>query len=257
MKANGILKRINFNCDRDTKIAVATTTYILTPDNKILLMRQTKPHRVVGDNYVGIGGKAQFKNFSQEKIPVIDYKRTRKKGKHLILKTTMLDTAVREVQEETGLKLHKKRLRDIGRYMIRLNNNKSNELWFVYNYLYRAVGNEGKLINCDEGNLELISVDKIKELEMLLHDKIMLQEALRHPDLKKQLFIETVQDDFKRNYPLRLKKKGKEGSLYIYLQDAKKISGAQGVILQNGRESIVSQAKVNEFFENYRAPKER
>lgn len=134
-------QQLDLLIDDNTAVAVATTVYIVK-DGKVLLMKQTKPNSVVGEYYVGIGGKTPITTYLSGK---------REKVRHDTIVSSMLsgdfnieepidELAVREVEEEVGLSLDKGRLKDIGTTEVRLLNPKSNELWYIKNYLYQADG---------------------------------------------------------------------------------------------------------------------
>lgn len=125
-------QELNFLTDDNTRDVVAVTVYIIK-DGKVLLMRQTKPHTVVGGYYVGIGGKTPIKTYLSK---------SHEKTNHDVIVSSMLSgefaleespeqLAAREVREEVGLLLNPDKLQDIGITIVRLLNSKSNELWHI------------------------------------------------------------------------------------------------------------------------------
>ena len=178
-------------------------------------MRQTKPHTVVGGYYVGVGGKTPIKTYQNESF---------EKTRHDVIVSSMLsgefaleetpeELAAREVREEVGLVLSPDKLEDIGITTVRLLNSKSNELWHIKNFLYYADGTEGELKDCDEGILEFIPIEEIKNIKMLPHDKIILGEK------RPGIYIESMNDDIHNLKQLRIQLKRGEENLYILVKD--------------------------------------
>ena len=138
-------QELNFLIDDATTVAIATTVYIIR-DGKVLLMKQTKPHSVVDKYYVGIGGKTPIKTYlsdSKEKVNY-DVMVSSMLNETFEIQESIEDLAVREVEEEVGITLDKEELQDIGLTEVRLLNQKSNELWYIKNYIlfissYRAI----------------------------------------------------------------------------------------------------------------------
>lgn len=205
---------LNFLIDDNTREVVAVTVYIIK-DGKVLLMRQTKPHTVVGGYYVGVGGKTPIKTYQNESF---------EKTRHDVIVSSMLsgefaleetpeELAAREVREEVGLVLSPDKLEDIGITTVRLLNSKSNELWHIKNFLYYADGTEGELKDCDEGILEFIPIEEIKNIKMLPHDKIILGEK------RPGIYIESMNDDIHNLKQLRIQLKRGEENLYILVKD--------------------------------------
>ena len=78
------------------------------------------------------------------------------------------ETALREVKEETGLTLTEYRYRGLVTFV-------SNQWGTEYMHLFTATAYEGEMKECDEGNLEWVSKDKIEELNLWEGDKIFFR----------------------------------------------------------------------------------
>lgn len=223
---------LNFLTDDNTREVVAVTVYIIK-DGKVLLMRQTKTHTVVGGYYVGVGGKTPIKTYQNK-----SYEKTR----HDVIVSSMLsgefaleetpeELAAREVREEVGLVLNPDKLEDIGITTVRLLNSKSNELWHIKNFIYYADGTEGKLKDCDEGILEWISIEDVKKIKMLPHDKIILGEK------RPGIYIESINDDIHALKQLRIQLRRGEEKLYILVSNFDlEDYGVSGVITRRTNE---------------------
>ena len=219
---------LDFNLTDDTKEAIAVTVYIIK-DGKVLLLNQTKSHTVVPDLWVGIGGKT----------PVQTYLGTTSEKTHheviisslytgdLQIPEPLEQVAAREVNEETGLTIDPAKLQDIGSSTVRLLNSRTDELWRIFNFVYKANGSEGQLSECDEGTLEWFPIGEISELPMHRHDKIIFNE--KDPSTS----IETIIDDINSEYRLRITK-GKNGKkIHILLPSFKSVPNTvKGVITQ-------------------------
>ena len=231
---------LNFLTDDNTREVVAVTVYIIK-DGKVLLMRQTKLHTVVGGYYVGVGGKTPIKTYQNK-----SYEKTR----HDVIVSSMLsgefaleespeELAAREVREEVGLLLNPDKLEDIGITTVRLLNSKSNELWHIKNFIYYADGTEGKLKDCDEVILEWISIEDVKNIKMLPHDKIILGEK------RPGIYIESINDDIHALKQLRIQLRRGEEKLYILVSDFDlEDYGVSGVITRRTNEIPVEYEKL-------------
>lgn len=225
-------QELNFLIDNDTTIAIATTVYIIK-DGKVLLMNQTKPHTVVDKYYVGIGGKTPIRTYLNE-----DKEKVRQdvivsfmiSGKFEI-QEPMEDLAVREVREEVGLILSKDKLQDIGITEVRLLNKKTNEIWYIKNYIYYADGTEGEITECDEGILEFVPIEEVKTKQMLPHDRIIFGE--KNPTT----YIQSMNDDIHNLKQLRIYQQRQEQGIYILLPDFKsKPYDVKGIITEETNE---------------------
>ena len=207
-------QELNLCMDDDTKVAIATTVYIIK-DEKVLLMKQTKPHSVVDKYYVGIGGKTPIRTYlskDKEKVGYDAMISSMLSGKFEI-QESMEDLAIREVNEEVGLSLIKDKLQDIGITEVRLLNQKVNELWYIKNYIYYANGTEGKIRECDEGTLEFVPIGEVRTKPMLPHDRIIFGE--KNPTT----YIQSMNDDIHNLKQLRICQKRQGKGIYILLPD--------------------------------------
>ena len=120
-----------------------TLCYLLQGDQVLLLHRVKKENDLNRDKWIGIGGK-----FEEGESPE--------------------ECLLREAWEETGLTLTDYRYRGIVTFV-------SNEWEGEYMHLYTATGWTGALKECNEGVLEWVSRDKMKELPQWEGDKIFLR----------------------------------------------------------------------------------
>ena len=119
---------------------LTTLCYIEKDDRYLMLHRVKKENDINKDKYIGIGGHFEYGESPDECL-------------------------LREAKEETGLTLTDYRARGI--------------ITFVYGkdvveymHLYTATGFEGKLTDCDEGELIWIKKDEISDLDIWEGDKI-------------------------------------------------------------------------------------
>ena len=120
-----------------------TLCYLLQGDQVLLLHRVKKENDLNHDKWIGIGGK-----FEEGESPE--------------------ECLLREAWEETGLTLTDYRYRGIVTFV-------SNEWEGEYMHLYTASGWTGALKECNEGVLEWVSREKMKELPQWEGDKIFLR----------------------------------------------------------------------------------
>ena len=120
-----------------------TLCYVLRGDDVLLLHRIKKENDLNHDKWIGIGGK-----FEEDESPE--------------------ECLLREAWEETGLVLTEYRYRGIITFV-------SDEWETEYMHLYTATGWTGTLKECDEGVLEWVSREKMKELPQWEGDKIFLR----------------------------------------------------------------------------------
>lgn len=113
---------------------LTTLCYIENDDNYLMLHRVKKENDMNKDKWLGIGG-----GFEEGESPE--------------------ECIMRECKEETGLTLLDARLRGIITFV-------SDEFPCEYMFLYTATQFEGELQECNEGNLEWVPKDKIKELNL-------------------------------------------------------------------------------------------
>ncbi len=120
-----------------------TLCYIQRGDQYLMLHRVKKENDLNHDKWVGVGGK-----FEPNESPD--------------------DCLKREVLEETGLTLTGYRCRGVVTFL-------SDEWEGEYMYLYTADGFEGTIIDCDEGTLEWVDIDRVPELPLWAGDKIFFR----------------------------------------------------------------------------------
>ena len=120
-----------------------TLCYLLQGDQVLLLHRVKKENDLNHDKWIGIGGK-----FEEGESPE--------------------ECLLREAWEETGLTLTDYQYRGIVTFV-------SNEWEGEYMHLYTATGWTGALKECNEGVLEWVSREKMKELPQWEGDKIFLR----------------------------------------------------------------------------------
>lgn len=121
-----------------------TTLCYIEKDGKYLMLHRIKKENDVNhDKWIGVGGK-----FEQDEMPE--------------------ECLLREVKEETGLTLLKYKFRGILTFIC--------DGWeSEYIFLYTATEYEGDLIECSEGELEWVPVNKVEELPIWEGDKIFLR----------------------------------------------------------------------------------
>lgn len=125
-----------------------TTLCYIERDNKYLMLHRIKKVNDLNhDKWVGIGGK-----FLENETPD--------------------ECLLREVKEETGITLTSYRLRGVITFL-------SDKWEGEYMYLYTATGYTGEMIECDEGNLEWVEIDKVCELPIWEGDKLFFEELRR------------------------------------------------------------------------------
>ena len=120
-----------------------TLCYITQGDQVLMLHRVKKQNDVNKDKWIGVGGK-----FLEDESPD--------------------ECLLREVREETGLKLTSWRCRGIVTFLT--NGNFEGE----YMYLFTADGFTGQLTDCDEGELAWVSREFLDRLPKWEGDQIFL-----------------------------------------------------------------------------------
>ena len=116
--------------------------YIERDGQYLMLHRIKKEHDENHDKWIGIGGK-----FEQAESPE--------------------DCVLREVREETGLRLTQVRYCGIITFV-------SDRWQTEYMHLFHATGFTGALRECDEGQLEWIAIDRLLALPQWAGDRIFL-----------------------------------------------------------------------------------
>ncbi|MCQ2421178.1 MAG: 8-oxo-dGTP diphosphatase [Clostridia bacterium] len=120
-----------------------TTLCYLEKDGQYLMLHRIKKENDENhDKWIGIGGK-----FEKGESPE--------------------DCVLREVQEETGLRLTDYRYCAIVTFVC--------GDWTEYMHLFHAAGFEGQIKECDEGVLEWIDKEKLCKLQQWEGDRIFLQ----------------------------------------------------------------------------------
>ena len=119
-----------------------TLGYILRGNDVLMLHRTKKKNDINQDKWIGIGGKLEADETPDEGM-------------------------LREAQEETGLTLTDWKCRGIVTFL-------SDQAEGEYMYLFTADGYEGQLKECDEGDLEWISREKLDSLPKWEGDQIFL-----------------------------------------------------------------------------------
>ena len=120
----------------------STLCYITRGDDVLMLHRVKKKNDINQDKWIGIGGK-----FEGEESPD--------------------ECLLREAKEETGLTLTSWRCRGVVTFLCQ-------GVEGEYMYLFTADGFEGTIKDCDEGNLEWISKEKLDSLPKWEGDQLFL-----------------------------------------------------------------------------------
>ena len=123
-----------------------TLCYIEKNGKYLLLYRTKKENDLNKDKWIGVGGKFEDKESPEECV-------------------------VREVKEETGLTLNSYKLRCVVTFV-------SNEWETEYMYVFTSNDFTGKLIECNEGELEWIDKEKVRNMPTWEGDKIFLDRIL-------------------------------------------------------------------------------
>ena len=124
-----------------------TLGYIERDGAYLMLHRVKKENDLNHDKWVGIGGKFEDGESPEECM-------------------------CREALEETGLTLHAPRLRGIVTFV-------SNEWDNEYMFLYNCTDFSGELIECNEGDLEWVPMERVPDLPIWQGDKIFLDLLCR------------------------------------------------------------------------------
>lgn len=122
---------------------LGTLCYIEKDNKTLFLHRIKKENDIHKDKWIGLGGKVEAGESPEECV-------------------------IREVEEESGLKISKPNLRGVLTFP-----NFHGEDWYVF--LYTTSNFIGELIESDEGKLEWIENDKIMKLNMSKGDKLFLE----------------------------------------------------------------------------------
>lgn len=123
--------------------SLTTLCYIEKDGCYLMLQRVKKENNLNKDKWLGIGGHFEEKESPEECL-------------------------LREVKEETGLRLTSYRFRGLVTFV-------TDTEWFEYMCLYTADGYEGELAECDEGTLEWVPKEKLKDLELWEGDYVFFR----------------------------------------------------------------------------------
>lgn len=127
---------------------MSTLCYIERDNQYLMLHRVAKDNDPNKDKWIGVGGK-----FEENESPD--------------------ECLLREVEEETGLKLTKYRARGIVTFV-------SDQWETEYMHLYTATEFEGTIGECAEGILEWVDKDQIYCLNLWEGDKVFLEELRKN-----------------------------------------------------------------------------
>lgn len=124
---------------------ILSTLCYIEKDNQYLMLHRTKKKNDINrDKWIGIGGKFEENESPEECI-------------------------IREVKEETGLRLKSYQLRCIVTYV---STNWENE----YMYVFTSDDFEGNIIECNEGDLQWVNKDEVTKLNTWEGDKIFIEK---------------------------------------------------------------------------------
>mgnify|MGYP000151016623 FL=1 len=125
------------------KSPLTTLCYIEKNDSYLMLHRVSKKNDVNKDKWIGVGGHFENRESPEECL-------------------------LREVYEETGLRLTSYRYRGIVTFVFE-------DEPAEYMSLYTADGFEGDMITCDEGTLEWVKKSELERLNLWEGDKIFFR----------------------------------------------------------------------------------
>lgn len=147
----------------EKKITIGNVCFVRDKkNNKILLLKRAR--EPMQNMHTGVGGKTNFDE-------------------------NITSSCIREVKEETGLDISKVKLKGVIKTI--LNNNDSSWILFVY------IADEfnGELIDCNEGELIWVDLDKI-----FFHDLIGFIKKILPHILDEKKFVEgTIKHDIRGN----------------------------------------------------------
>lgn len=123
---------------------ILSTVCYIEKDKKYLMLHRTKKKNDINEGkWLGIGGKFEDKESPE-------------------------DCIIREVEEETGLTLNSVKLRGILTFI-----NTICETEYIY--IFTSNDFTGKLIECNEGELQWIDKEKVTSLNLWEGDKIFIE----------------------------------------------------------------------------------
>lgn len=124
-----------------------TTLCYLIRDNQYLMLHRVKKERDINkDKWIGVGG-------------------------HFLPGESPEECAVREVREETGYTLRSARFRGVVTFIYQSGEENVTE----YMHLFTSDDFSGTPIECDEGELEWVDIDKVTELPIWEGDRIFFR----------------------------------------------------------------------------------
>ncbi|MCI8361935.1 MAG: 8-oxo-dGTP diphosphatase [Clostridia bacterium] len=123
---------------------LSTVCYIERKGKYLMLHRTKKQNDINKEKWLGIGGKFEDKESPEECV-------------------------IREVKEETGLTLNSVSLRGILTFI-----NTICETEYIY--VFTSNDFTGKLIECNEGELQWVDKDKVTSLNLWEGDKIFIEK---------------------------------------------------------------------------------
>lgn len=123
-----------------------TLCYIEKDGKYLMLHRNKKKNDLNKDKWIGVGGKFEDKESPEE-------------------------CAIRETKEETGLVLNSCKLRCVVTFV-------SNEWETEYMYVFTSSDFTGELTDCNEGELQWVDKEKVRDLPTWEGDKIFLDRIL-------------------------------------------------------------------------------
>lgn len=133
------------------KIPQITTLCYIEKDNKYLMLHRVKKENDINkDKYIGVGGHFEYGESPDECL-------------------------LREVKEETGLKLTSYRARGIITFVY-------GDDVVEYMHLFTADRFEGDICTCDEGELVWIDKDKVYDLDIWEGDKVFFKLLEKNRD---------------------------------------------------------------------------
>ncbi len=130
-----------------TELVLCTLCYLIRDGKYLMLHRVKKKNDINHDKWIGVGG-----HFEAGESPE--------------------DCVRREVKEETGYDLLSQRFRGIVTFVY---SGDGGEEITEYMHLYTSDDFTGEQIECDEGNLEWVDIDKVKTLPIWEGDKIFFK----------------------------------------------------------------------------------
>ena len=123
------------------------TLCYIEKDGKYLMLHRTKKKNDLNkDKWIGVGGKFEDKESPEECV-------------------------IREAKEETGLVLNSCKLRCFVTFV-------SNEWETEYMYVFTSSDFTGELTDCNEGELQWVDKEKVRDLPTWEGDKIFLDRIL-------------------------------------------------------------------------------